>query len=309
MHSRSKQVRIGDKFLCYVRREFMWVGILEAMSEAYESDNPLWDTDSFPIRIDVRHVVNLPLSAGLPFQEMEGKLSFYPEGKPVGWAATHLQGSPRLMKSEDGASLERAILTHEDARQPDQADVDIESTAVFASRPMTEHSDMQRMLTEFGLDTGCSVWIPKADRTRIASSFPDFSTKSLLDSLPPLFGGAAQPIVQNIDVLWLKGATIVAAFEVEQTTAIYSGLLRMSDLVSTFPNVRFPFFVVAPESRRSAVRNEILRPTFQRLQPRLSEECSFISNERLRELVSSVTPDRRRFVDPSIVSSVAETFT
>ena len=38
-------------------------------------------------------------------------------------------------------------------------------------------------------------------------------------------------------MLWLKGNAIVAAFEVESTTSIYSGLLRMSDLVAMQPNL------------------------------------------------------------------------
>jgi hypothetical protein len=42
--------------------------------------------------------------------------------------------------------------------------------------------------------------------------------------------------VELIDVLWLNGNAIVAAFEAESTTSIYSGLLRMADLLSMQPN-------------------------------------------------------------------------
>ena len=38
--------------------------------------------------------------------------------------------------------------------------------------------------------------------------------------------------IELIDVLWLDGNAIVAAFEIESTTSIYSGLLRMSDLLA-----------------------------------------------------------------------------
>jgi len=38
------------------------------------------------------------------------------------------------------------------------------------------------------------------------------------------------------DVLWLKGNSIVAAFEVECTTAVYSGLLGMSGFSPCQPN-------------------------------------------------------------------------
>jgi hypothetical protein len=43
--------------------------------------------------------------------------------------------------------------------------------------------------------------------------------------------------IELIDVLWLDGNAIVAALEIESTTSIYSGLLRMSDLVARQPNI------------------------------------------------------------------------
>jgi hypothetical protein len=46
-----------------------------------------------------------------------------------------------------------------------------------------------------------------------------------------------------IDVLWLDGNAIVAAFEIESTTSIYSGLLRMSDLLAMQPNLNIPLFL------------------------------------------------------------------
>jgi hypothetical protein len=45
------------------------------------------------------------------------------------------------------------------------------------------------------------------------------------------FDDVTRRTVEMIDVLWLKGSAIVAAFEIESTTSIYSGLLRMSDLI------------------------------------------------------------------------------
>jgi hypothetical protein len=52
-------------------------------------------------------------------------------------------------------------------------------------------------------------------------------------------------------VLWLSGPAVVAAFEIESTTSIYSGLLRMADLLALQPNLNIPLFLVAPEDRRS----------------------------------------------------------
>ena len=56
--------------------------------------------------------------------------------------------------------------------------------------------------------------------------------------------------IEQIDVLWLKRAEIVRAFEVEHTTSIYSGILRMADLLAMQPNITIKLHIVAPASRR-----------------------------------------------------------
>jgi hypothetical protein len=92
----------------------------------------------------------------------------------------------------------------------------------------------------------------------------------------------SQKIISLIDVLWLKGTkAVAAAFEVEHTTSIYSGLLRMSDLVALSPNINFPLYIISPEVRLKQVRHELSRPTFQTLE--LHRRCGFFSEEKLLE--------------------------
>ena len=59
----------------------------------------------------------------------------------------------------------------------------------------------------------------------------------MVQELPAQFNDATQRTIELIDILWLKGNSIIAAFEVESTTSIYSGLLRMSDLLALQPNL------------------------------------------------------------------------
>ena len=83
-----------------------------------------------------------------------------------------------------------------------------------------------------------------------------------------------------IDVVWLTGVNhVAAAFEVEHTTSVYSGLLRMADLAALSPNLSFPLYVVAPASRLQRVRRELVRPTFRALE--LDRRCRFFSSEAL----------------------------
>ena len=72
-----------------------------------------------------------------------------------------------------------------------------------------------------------------------------------------------------IDVLWLQGEAIVAAFEVEHTTTIYSGLLRMADLVSMQPNLKLDLFIVALMSgeKRCYMRPEFISEIAESCEP------------------------------------------
>ena len=59
----------------------------------------------------------------------------------------------------------------------------------------------------------------------------------LLDVLPLNYDETTLRTIEQIDVLWLKRRSIVRAFEIEHTTAVYSGILRMADLLALQPNM------------------------------------------------------------------------
>ena len=91
--------------------------------------------------------------------------------------------------------------------------------------------------------------------------------------------------IEQIDVLWIKGRSIVRAFEVEHTTSIYSGLLRMADLLAMQPNLKIRLHIVAAVSRRGKVFREIQRPVFTRMEGGpLSETCTYISYDSVADL-------------------------
>jgi hypothetical protein len=142
------------------------------------------------------------------------------------------------------------------------------------------HAQVQWLLAKIGQRLGCEVWIAANDQNREwqGERLGDLSIKSL-----PSLGmdAASQAIIRLIDVLWLKKGSnqVAAAFEVEHTTSIYSGLLRMADLTASAPNLNFPLYIVAPEARLPQVQRELLRPTFQALD--LHRRCKFFSDEKL----------------------------
>ena len=107
--------------------------------------------------------------------------------------------------------------------------VDEPTLETFSSQEDSAHTQTQNALIKLGRITGCSVWVASNDRNR------SFHGKTLgdqcINQLPNLgLSDEATRKISLIDVIWIKQNAPVCAFEVETTTSIYSGILRMSDL-------------------------------------------------------------------------------
>ena len=143
-----------------------------------------------------------------------------------------------------------------------------------------KHSEVQWMLAQIGQKLGLKVWIASNDqgRTWNGRRLGELS----IPELPNLgIGEDAQKIVNLIDVLWLRGNNqLVSAFEIECSTSIYSGVLRMSDLSTTCPNLSFPCYIALPAEREQEVVRQLSRPTFQNLE--LHRRCGYFTLENLK---------------------------
>ncbi len=146
------------------------------------------------------------------------------------------------------------------------------------NRPDRVHLKIQFGLIALGQAEGCSVWVPTSDRN-LAYKRTALSARTV-DRLPNFgFDENTRRIVQNIDVLWLRKNVIRKAFEIESTTLIYSGLLRLNDLVLAQPNIQIDLYLAAASARRERVYSQLLRPSLQAL----LQKCEFISFEKIAE--------------------------
>lgn len=142
----------------------------------------------------------------------------------------------------------------------------------------SEHLRMQWLLLKMGRQAGEKVWAPRNDQQRITAEYQ--------------FGDFAQTFaagldtqvkyVENIDVVWKEEFRIDAAFEIENSTSIYSGLLRFADLAMVAPNTTYPMFIVAPGERRNRVREQLTRPSFRHL--KIHEKVRYLSYEKVNEI-------------------------
>jgi len=149
---------------------------------------------------------------------------------------------------------------------------------ILHGKELSEHVKMQWKLIKLGLKTDSKVWIPRHDQSKIKKQF-DFE-----DFEKQFATGIDVSIkyVENIDVVWKEEFRIHAAFEIENTTAIYSGLLRFADLKIVAPNSSYPLFIVAPLSRKNCVFQQVKRPTFREIG--FDKEVRYLAYETINEI-------------------------
>jgi hypothetical protein len=184
-------------------------------------------------------------------------------------------------------------------------DEEAEREPPVSSRETTMHTEIQWKLLKLGNDMGLDVWVARNDRNREigGNRFADLSR--FKKELPLQFDDATNRTIELIDVIWLKGNAIVAAFEIESTTSIYSGILRLADLISMQPNLNIPLYLVAPDERKSKVISEVNRPVFSHLSPPMSELCRFISFSALTDKISHVS-SVVKYLKPDFLEELSE---
>jgi hypothetical protein len=151
---------------------------------------------------------------------------------------------------------------------------------VLREELISDHVRMQFKLARLGIKAGEKVWVPVGDQTRLRKSFQ-------FDSFDKEFSSGIDlphSYVENIDVVWKQEFRIAAAYEIENSTSIYSGLLRFSDLMILAPNTLYPMFVVAPAARKNQLREQLRRPTFKRMD--LCSKVRFLSYEEIDKVDS-----------------------
>lgn len=337
----ENNVKPGDIFLCYLVRLSRWCGALQVLSPAFEDSTPIYnDPDPFVIRFNVKPITLLQPENSVPIfdDEVWRTLSSTRDFEPgtSGWTG-QFRSSLRKLDDGDGEFLLRRLgaqaeapqeypFTDRDRRQlgrrstvrtldrevvvevPDDTEGDTappSETGVSAGPSDDRVSiTMQARLAEIGAKMGFRVWVPRNDKARVSEHLSEDTRKALIDALPLNYDDVTLRTIENIDVLWLKGRSMARAFEVEHTTAVYSGILRMADLLALQPNMEIRLHIVAPSDKRDKVFREIKRPVFSLLERGpLYECCTYLAYEAVIKIAS--TPHLSHMVD-SILEEYVE---
>ena len=320
-HMRLARERVspGDFFLCYLTRLSRWCGVLQIESEAYHDDSPIHDElDPFTVRFKVKPIVMLDPESAVPIHDDDvwNTLTITNKHeKGTAYWTGFFRGSLNKFDEGDGSYLVELLkkqqlnpgsypFTDKDKRQlagrrkvptldrevevevPDEEDEECLPESGFletgAEPDIRESIQYQAKVAQIGAEMGFRIWVPRNDKVRVIELVPTAIREKFLDLLPLNYDDTTLRTVEQIDVLWLKGRSMARAFEIEHTTAIYSGLLRMADLLALQPNMDIRLHIVAPPDKRERALREIRRPVFSLLdRGPLYDRCSFLSYDSI----------------------------
>jgi predicted RNA-binding protein len=325
--STVQKIKTGDYLICYLTGVSRFIGILEVIDKPFKDNSNIWKDEDFPSRLKVKLLVSLNPNTAIPVHILRDQLSFFQDLKsPHAWTGA-FRSSPAKWSYEDGEAVMNALMNAKEnpiERPVDPKKLsyrpkgfkskigtvsmpspDIEEKELVDKKSYSDHIEIQYLLLKLGSDMGFDIWAARNDRGREFKGKKIANIPRIRTELPNQFDDITNRTIEMIDVLWLQKNNFIAAFEIESTTSIYSGLLRMSDLIAMQPNVNIPLYLVAPDERREKVISEINRATFSRLSPRLSEICRYISFSDLKEKVKQIE-SIVQYVKPEILEDLSE---
>lgn len=316
----AQRIRPGDVFICYLVHLSRWCGVLNITSKHEIDETPIFaDPDPFVVRFKVDPLVTLDFDRAVPIFEEEvwHRLSITREipMRVQGWAQhANMRASLRRLTDEDGAFLVETLeqqqrnqryfeLSTRDLRKirarravpvgdrtvvidvPDEFDDDDGTLSPVADETHRESHRIQAELARIGARMGFRIWIPAGDRQRVLEQVDEETASAFLKNLPLNYDDNTIRTIEQIDVIWIDHRAMARAFEVEHTTAIYSGILRMADLVALQPNMDISLHIVAPRERQEKVLGEIVRPVFSLLGRKpLYERCTYLTYDAVYDI-------------------------
>jgi len=308
-------------------------GLATVSGKPFYGTDMVWDNGEFPYRIPIKFLNVLNKDQRIPILGEVRDILMSEWGPKYGWGMLNQQiiqdnGAQTLIKTitvqpnalkQIEANLDELL---EDAKQ--QRETPAKKIVIREQPPKTQmkekeeqqseepesneegslHSQAEHALIKIGKATGCKVCIALNDKSKLFQGKP--LSEQCLKSLPNFgLNEEATRRIGLIDIIWVINNSPVCAFEIETTTSVYSGLLRMSDLLSVVPSLKIKLYIVAPRIRQDKVRSEITRPTFQKIG--LNEYCRFIPIEELNKLLSRIE-GLQGHIQPTIIDTIAVTF-
>jgi len=285
--SRWEKMTPGDVVLIYNNGRIRFAGEIAAKVRNKELARYFWSENDTGGTWELMYFIVNDERTDVPIEKLNPLFGYQAHYRPQGFSMINEEAVLSLAQNYGDIlgvlkTLERGeeLMIHIPARNAAiSARID-----EHIERVPTEHDEMQWRLIRLGQLAKCDVWVPRNDQPKHydGDQFRDFVLHEFHETLD------VPRSIENIDVVWKFGLySIKSAFEIEHSTSIYSGILRLSDLRAEAPNSNYPLFIVASEERRRRVFEELRRPTFSGPCLRLNEVIRFLGYEKVREIDES----------------------
>jgi len=266
-----KKVKPGDQIIYYCKTDYVIKGIFEIEGSAYDIE-PKWSSSPFQFRIKAVFVPAKPLDFKSLVFSPDIKLDMFKKLDDLKRWGSVIQGQVSAIKPLTENDFN--ILVNALKAKPKKAPIEEEPRSPeFESK----HTEIQHKIAELGLNKyGYRVHVGISDKSKIDIS-------GLLSEMPQFHGEDVVSIAKWIDVIFFdkERDLMRRAFEIEHSTSIYSGLLRLNDMASSLlKSEEIRFFIVAPRNRVWKFEQELARPSFKRL---AEFGCTFVSYEDVEE--------------------------
>lgn len=284
--SRWDKMKLGDIVLIYNRGYIRFVGEIAAKVRSKDLARYFWRETENRETWELMYFIVNEEKVNVPLQKLNKLFGYQEHYRPQGFSMVNDEAVENFMKHHgDIFGVLKTLERNEKLIEiPEQKHVIKEEIEKYIENAVSEHNEMQWRLIRLGKLAKFDIWVPERDQTKQYQGhrFRDFVIPEFRESLD------VPPTIKNIDVVWKFGPySIKAAFEIEHSTSIYSGILRLSDLRAETPNSNYPLFIIASEERRRKVFNELLRPTFSGPALRLNEVIRYLGYSKIREIDES----------------------
>jgi len=267
--NKIKEIQPGDVIVYYCKGDYVIKGIYEIVRQVFGKEKK-WEYSPFQFEIKPVKELDDPVN----FKSLVSSLELFEGLSDIRWWGSYLQGvvnSIRLLSDHDFSLIEKSIVQ---ASRQTKVDEEEEKQNISDYR---QHLRIQHKIAEWGLKSGYRVHVAINDRSKIKENLP-----SILEDMPNFLRDDVIDIAKRVDILFFeKDRDILThAFEIEHTTNIYSGLLRLNDIAESLPSERVKFNIISNSINKDKFNREIIRPSFRLLR---KYDCKFIDYKEVDE--------------------------
>lgn len=278
-----REMSSDDLVLFYRSGRYFASGRVNKTVEHEQLGDTLWNSTDSSLIYTLSEFEEIDVPASQVAKTLGYSESYYPNGFMKAADST----LTKLLQKYN--SVEEA---YQDLKRKDGDDEPEEHERI--PKPKTEsseqriHTEIQWLLIKLGIEHGYEVYVAKNDKNAMHEG--EKLGEKCIDKLSLAgFSDATISIIEYVDVIWLRGDYIVKMFEVESTTSVFSGILRMTDFAVKVPNLAVDMYIVAPDADEDKVRREMNRPTFRAVLEQ-ADHCSlqYLSFEQVQSRYSQV---------------------